>query len=67
MARRASLSYEQQRDIWARWKRGECTADIARALRFRETLSSMSSYRQAGLLRRSAGDPPVICPSRSAR
>src|SRR3989304_1697888 len=32
MARRASLSYEQQRDVWARWKRGECMADIARAL-----------------------------------
>lgn len=32
MARRTSLSYEQQREIWARWKRGECTADIARAL-----------------------------------
>lgn len=32
MARRASLNYEQQRDVWARWKRGECMADIARAL-----------------------------------
>lgn len=32
MARRTSLSYEQQRDVWARWKRGECMADIARAL-----------------------------------
>lgn len=32
MARRTSLSYEQQRDLWARWKRGECMADIARAL-----------------------------------
>src|SRR3970040_279131 len=32
MARRASLSYEQQRDVWTRWKGGECMADIARAL-----------------------------------
>lgn len=32
MARRTSLSYEQQRDVWARWRRGECMADIARAL-----------------------------------
>lgn len=32
MARRTSLSYEQQRDVWARWKGGECMADIARAL-----------------------------------
>jgi IS30 family transposase len=32
MARRTSLSYEQQRDVWARWKCGECMADIARAL-----------------------------------
>lgn len=32
MARRATLSYEQQRDVWARWRRGECMADIARAL-----------------------------------
>ena len=32
MARRTSLSYEQQRDVWGRWKRGECMADIARAL-----------------------------------
>jgi transposase, IS30 family len=32
MARRTTLSYEQQRQIWARWRRGECTADIARGL-----------------------------------
>lgn len=32
MARRTSLSHEQQRDLWTRWKRGECVADIARAL-----------------------------------
>lgn len=32
MARRTSLSHEQQRDLWTRWKRGECIADIARAL-----------------------------------
>jgi IS30 family transposase len=32
MARRTSLSYEQQREIWTRWKSGECTADIARSL-----------------------------------
>jgi len=32
MARRATLSYEQHREIWGRWSRGECMADIARAL-----------------------------------
>jgi len=32
MARRSTLTYEQEREIWGRWKRGECTADIARAL-----------------------------------
>jgi IS30 family transposase len=32
MARRTTLSYEQQRQIWARWSGGECMADIARAL-----------------------------------
>jgi IS30 family transposase len=32
MARRTTLSYEQHRDVWARWSRGECMADIARAL-----------------------------------
>jgi IS30 family transposase len=32
MARRTTLGYEQQREIWARWSRGECMADIARAL-----------------------------------
>jgi IS30 family transposase len=32
MARRTTLSHEQQREIWARWRHGECIADIARAL-----------------------------------
>jgi IS30 family transposase len=32
MARRTTLNDEQRRDVWARWKRGDCMADIARAL-----------------------------------
>lgn len=32
MARRTKLSHEQHREVWTRWSRGECMADIARAL-----------------------------------
>lgn len=66
MARRTTLSYEQHRDVWARWSRGECMADIAR-LRFRENLCGTCSYQPVGSPRRRADARHAACPSRSAR
>jgi len=32
MSRNGSLSHEQSKDLWQRWRRGECMAEIVRAL-----------------------------------
>lgn len=50
---RAGLSHEQKAELWRRWKAGDCTADIARAL-------EVPGNRVSNVLSASGGIAPAV-------